>query len=735
MDRAWKPGDIITVQLGEHTWDLPPIPPVREILFYDLPKEQQFWKRQQLPQIFYDYDEDTSINRDRTEYAHGKKRLMTLSIADTDTLLDLRERELKRRIEGVWFMNDGEPTYLTGDHYFALQWCKMSDVFNAFAVTQKDRSYGMYLEFQARFFYFIEMCRKAKKCLGGYVVKPKKTGISMMLAYGFLNYATMYREKNLGTMSKSGEDNQRTCRKYFMDGFNSLPPIFKPQVLTDNKGKFEFNNDKNKKKRNAATSEGFDTTIFFAPTKEDAFDGPVMHMEWFDEFPKYEDPYPQIVFDKASKTVKLGERLNGKIFITSYVNEKDGEAFMQGRKIYMESKLNTVDGKTGKTKSEMYCYCISALDSLTTDDIYFDQYGKIDREEIRTYLMDRREALKHDKVALQRFTRQFPMNEEEAWRIGGGEGSVFDNARLSAQQGKLQDRLSMGDLPYVDCNLVWTGPRLNSPIKLVPLTEQEIMMGKRANWRVYDYEIFTKGPIAQYLNSVFYNKLKDDSGNPKPPTTSPFIAATDPTSYSLKSDVSKGSKCAITAMTFPNVSANTYWGRDVSNKMNMRYLYRPENPRDYYEEVIKLIFFLGCYLYPEANHAWVIKDMKDEGLQNFILVLDEENKIVPYSRYGKNKLPASTPKTIEAYIRKGEEYMAPTNSFDIPDRIAHMDDEELVKQLIEFNKNDTKAFDLAVCFLENVMAKEAFSAYRSRLEEQDKMYDSSAIKAAIKMLT
>ena len=35
------------------------------------------------------------------------------------------DEEFKRREEGFWFMNNGEPTYITGTHYMYLQWSKM----------------------------------------------------------------------------------------------------------------------------------------------------------------------------------------------------------------------------------------------------------------------------------------------------------------------------------------------------------------------------------------------------------------------------------------------------------------------------------------------------------------------------------------------------------------------------------------------------------------------------------
>ena len=52
------------------------------------------------------------------------------------------DQEFKRREEGIWFMNNGEPTYMTGEHYYYLNWCKM------------DIGYPEYRDRDRRFFIF-----------------------------------------------------------------------------------------------------------------------------------------------------------------------------------------------------------------------------------------------------------------------------------------------------------------------------------------------------------------------------------------------------------------------------------------------------------------------------------------------------------------------------------------------------------------------------------------------------
>ena len=129
-----------TVILQDLHITLPQVPKDKKsILFHDLPKAEQYWRRQEAPEL---------INPDNVE------------------LWDeyIRE-EYRRRREGVWFFNNGKPVYLTGHHYFALQWCLMLDN-------------GGYMDFryaQLNMFYHIQACIVDKRCLGQLFVKSRRT--------------------------------------------------------------------------------------------------------------------------------------------------------------------------------------------------------------------------------------------------------------------------------------------------------------------------------------------------------------------------------------------------------------------------------------------------------------------------------------------------------------------------------------------------------------------------------
>ena len=101
---------------------LPEVPKnKKQILFSDLPIEEQYWKRIEPPRGLTPENEE--------EY--------------TEYILE----EFRRRREGVWFMNNGKPTWVTGSHYLGLQWNSMIETggFKEFRLAQCSLYYFAWL--------------------------------------------------------------------------------------------------------------------------------------------------------------------------------------------------------------------------------------------------------------------------------------------------------------------------------------------------------------------------------------------------------------------------------------------------------------------------------------------------------------------------------------------------------------------------------------------------------------
>lgn len=720
------------IQLGEHHWKVPEPTRRSDILFINEKKEDQFWRRDnKFPRIFYDYHPLVKIDQDRTLYDDNEGILRTLSKEDTKILMQLQNREYERIMHGVHFMNNGEVTYLTGGTYSFLQWGAISGYLNPFDGTE----YGTYRQFQAHYGYFLKLCEQDAQCAGSFTSKPKKTGITLYVALAeFLAKSITMRGRRFGMMSKTKEDCISTNFMYYKYGFKQLPAIFKPALATENDARWVFDNPKSRPTaskrailRSLEQGKGYNTEIFAAATVNNAFDGPQLTLAWYDEFPKYKDPSPDAVFKGCSESVKLGNKIYGKNIITSYPPEEDNNSYREAKKIYEDSALSTRNSNTGRTKTQLYKYHISSLDSGEEE---FDRYGKTDRERTRKTIIAVRKQLEDNPSDVQAHMRRFPMTEQEAWQEGGGTGSKFPNIRLAAQKDKINERLKAGDLPYVEGDLQWLSGKWDKEynrepiVKFVELTEQQRLMARKGKWRMYGLAQIDPAT----LNEPIKRKYKDRRGNIKPNVLTGCIGAIDPTDYVRKSDVKEPSNCAFTISNLNDIGLNTLHGKRVSNKVIARYLNRPENPKETYEDIVKGILFFGCYVIVESNKTWLITMLKEDGLQNFLLVWDKEKGIVPYSEYGTQipmAIRAGNSDIIDDMCREGNVYLATPENEDEPDNMLLMDDEILIEQLMQFDENDTRKYDLAMCWLWNRLAMKGITAYRQKSKKAVSEYDSS----------
>lgn len=276
-------GEIIT--LHNLNIQLPAVPDDKsKILFYDKKREDQYWVRPEPPR---------GIDPDNVELFE-------------EYILE----EFRRRREGIWFMNNGKPVYLTGNMYFALTWMKMLDN-------------GGYMDFryaQLNMFYFSEACIVDKRCLGELFVKSRRTGFTYQIISIFLNQSTSTRNNNFGMTSKTEGDAEKAFLKYRYAMIN-LPFYFRPVIYgkLDSVKSFEFaapaDNTKASKKRNVLNSSDYlNSKIDYDSTKDDAYDGQALFMYLGDEClsPDTKILMSDMTFKKVSE-VRAGEYvINGK---------------------------------------------------------------------------------------------------------------------------------------------------------------------------------------------------------------------------------------------------------------------------------------------------------------------------------------------------------------------------------------------------------------------------------------
>ena len=152
------------------------------ILFSNLPKEEQYWKRIEPPT-------DLTKIRSMDEWSEMPREFR-------EKYSSYIKEEFRRRRHGVWFMNNGVPTYITGRHYMMLQWSKI------------DIGYPNYLAFQRDLFLHEAACELDPRSLGQLYTKCRRSGYTNMSASILEDEGTQVSDKLLGVMSKTGKDAQ-----------------------------------------------------------------------------------------------------------------------------------------------------------------------------------------------------------------------------------------------------------------------------------------------------------------------------------------------------------------------------------------------------------------------------------------------------------------------------------------------------------------------------------------------
>ncbi len=724
------------IQLGEHAWQLPPEPKsASEVLFSKELPRNQYWRRlTDYPKFFTSWDSETRLFAEHT-ITNDAGELISLNKVDSKRLLFLRDQELRRRRLGVWMMNDGELTYLSGGHYFALQWGQLMGSVNE----RTGQPYAEYREFQARFFYFLQMCKEDPECLGAYFLKPKKTGITQMLALDILDESTRLRGKWFGMMSKTLVPDCRDVNfGMYKHGFENLPNIMKPSIANENLTMMFFgnpvNNKNNNRKRRAGTNGNLDwlnTRITALPTKSNGFDGGMPFRAWTDEFPKYEDPYPEDLLKPTSAAVKMQSQIIGKWWITSYTPEDDKKNKEQAEKVYYEAKLRTRDDRTKRTKNELYAYFINTLDSAKGS---FDIYGKADRKKTQIWISSEVAKLKDDKSALQSFHRVNPTSEDEAWRSGGAGGSTFDNIRLFARKFKIQEDQRVGKLLYKEYNLEWVpgGENLVVPIEV---TEDDQEKGKTGRFRFYRQDTWRQ----ESLNEPVKRKLYDAQGLLMPSETCRYVTSLDPTNYSLGRLVAQASKNSMWVFSLPDSEMNARFKSCVTGRHIVEYLYRHNKPSDTLEDIKKIIYLFGSPIAIEGNMSWAITKLIEDGLQNFVLVRDSKTKaIVPYNPHQHQSMITTNKSgdkgVMGQYITATQEYLGEPRNDDEFDNLENVDSEILIQDLMDFDADNTRKYDHAVGFMLGVQTMTNYVAYMTKMIGIRGNYSSEVMTAVVNTL-
>jgi hypothetical protein len=332
-------GEVITID--NLNIMLPKKPKNTDIRYHRMPKEQQYWRREEMPK--------------------------GLTPENENVYADYIMEQFRIRREGLWFMNNGEAVYITGTQWMGLQWNKMLDTggYKDFRMAQRD----MYL--------FGRACALDPRCVGELFVKGRRTGFTEEKIDYLVDESTSTKNALYGITSKTGDDAQEAYLKYSYVVQN-LPFFFIPVVKgkIDDRNKMEFGKVSDsskvaKLKRQTGTEDYLNTKVDWMTTTTLAYDSKKLKGYLCDEAGKREKPNNIIDhYNNVKPTMVTGGRVVGKCWMGSTLNplDKGGAEF---QKLYYGSDV-TKRNENDRTSTGMYSFFLPAHKNM---EDYTDKYG------------------------------------------------------------------------------------------------------------------------------------------------------------------------------------------------------------------------------------------------------------------------------------------------------------------------------------------------------------------------
>lgn len=399
----------------------------------EIPSEQ-YWHRYELPVFFeiveYDKDGNVLLTVEQEEYA---------------------KEEVRRCKQGFYFMNNGVLTYITGKHYFYLQWWKL-----------EDDIYPDYRDTDRRYFLFLNYWEQVLWCLGIVRGKKRREGASSQATSNLIYECIFFKNSICGLVSKTDTDGKKTFSNMVAFGYRMLPVFLKPSQLNNKDSVSELVfahktvSTKDGKGRTINNDTGHRSSVDFRAPGKNAYDSGRLSRGLFDEGGKWavENPFSTFI-GIVSKTMVKGAKRVGFMECPSTINEMTKSGGAEYKKVWN----NADQFKHTRTPNRLVRYFTPAYDGYLG---FIDRYGMsvidapneyqykylvdnfvgigdLTEEDIRLgakkYLESKREPL--EGTDLEEEIRMNPFDEKEMF-LYAGFGCAFNAVNIQSQINELE---------------------------------------------------------------------------------------------------------------------------------------------------------------------------------------------------------------------------------------------------------------------------------------------------------
>lgn len=516
------------------------------------------------------------------------------------------------RKEGYWAYINGKPIYMTGTYWFFLQWVRIEE------------DYPDFRQVQNEYMIFWEACKADPRCYGLIYGKNRRMGATSLAVSELLMSGTLFREKRLGLVSKTGKDSKDVFDR-LVTAFKRLPPFFKPKTDGTSTPKTELilrePTRKLKTGEKVSTDTGMNTIISHYNTALNAMDGMRMFRALLDETSKFPREVP---FDKYWGIVRTsfikGKVIFGKAMVVSTVNpmKHGGKEF---KNVYYNSKKRDLNGRTLSGLYPIYIpaqYCLEGyfdefgfsivedpIEPIKTDAGDYESIGGI------TYLKNILESLKNKPDEYNEQLRQFPMQESDMFRDSNTD-CFFNVLKLEEQLSYNVEELDddkYGNSEVIRGNFTWANGIKDSRVIFHPDTE---------NGRFW----IAKGciPAPEFQNQK-HTKYKHGISAYAPANENLGCIGIDPFNREKTSE-GEGSNGAMHLYTRMNTLGLP------NNAFIMEYIDRPKKIEMFYEDVIMAMHFFSVPILPELSSERFSHFLIERGYRHYV----KNNPFKPWNK-------------------------------------------------------------------------------------------------------
>lgn len=559
--------------------------------------QEQYWERPLLPRDFKDRrnNEKTRQRIDRDYY--------------DSYLEEIRVREWRRRIRGVWFWNynpntkESECIYITGLQYVYITYWRFQGKYLDFRIPDRD------------LFYVIEYCMQDPDCLGLNELTKRKNGKTARVGCWCYERASRLKNHHAGLQSKSDTDAAQAFKKAIVHPWQKLPDFFRPRydlMKGEEPSEIRFyptaRRGQSINEEDNENEDPLESFMDYMPSTESAYDGPELHTYVSDEA------------GKTKKPVSIKERQN----VTRFCTEIDGD--MKGKHWYTttveiekgeeenyEFQEMTVNSnplerdENNRTGTGLYTYFLPSPNGMMFDD----RYGYPNETRANQFLSNTIKSyeLKGDLRGLSSFKRKNPRNFKEAFSTDG-ELALYNPELLNRQWDEISWTTKLterGNLEWIDGYKVKREIRQPDegieyePSKIRWVTDPNGKFERVAGWEPRE------------ANQVYWDGMSYCPNNI-------YIAmGCDPFKYDKTKD-KRRSNCASFAYQIPD----PLFPDKYDNMFCLRYSWREESTRLANEDILKMAFWCGCQVLFERNVNHWKNDFKDWECARFLTWLPRE---------------------------------------------------------------------------------------------------------------